>query len=103
MKKATNIEEIRVELQDTMGGRHRHVIDEEDEENLDDDDVYLYMVDMHLDEQQAYRVVVWASKAIEWNQQQEEHFLRDKRKIGICKMEDWLINLNNYCFYQLYQ
>ncbi|RVW66428.1 hypothetical protein CK203_066269 [Vitis vinifera] len=42
-KKAVDIEEIRAELRDTMGKRHRHVIDEDDEENLggdggDDDD-----------------------------------------------------------------
>ena len=88
MKKATNIEEIRAELQDTMGGRHRHVIDEEDEENLDDDDVFMYPADMHLDEQHAYRAAVRASKAIEWNQQEKEHFVRDKSETGICKMED---------------
>ena len=48
-----------------MGGIHRHVIDEEDEENLDDDDddegdddVYIYLIDMHLDEQHAYRATV---------------------------------------------
>ena len=58
MKKVADIKEIQAELRDTMGERRRHVIDEEDEENLDDDDVYLYMVDMHLDEQQAYRAVV---------------------------------------------
>ena len=83
-----------------MGETHRHVIDEEDEENLDDDDddVYMYPTNMHLDEQHAYRAAVRASKAIEWNQQQKEHFVRDKRETGICKMEDQLINLNYYCF-----
>ena len=71
-----------------MGGIHRHVIDEEDEENLDDDDVFMYPADMHLDEQHAYRAAVRASKAIEWNQQEKEHFVRDKSETGICKMED---------------
>ena len=83
-----------------MGGRHRHVIDEKDEENLDDDDddVYMYLVDMHPNERHAYRAAIQASKAIEWNQQEEKNFVRDKRETGICKMEDRLINLNYYCF-----
>ncbi|KAL6315916.1 hypothetical protein AAG906_013264 [Vitis piasezkii] len=46
-----------------MRGRHRHVIDGNVEENLDDD-------------RHAYRVAIRASKAIEWNRQQEEHFVR---------------------------
>ena len=59
-----------------MGRRHRHVTDEDDEENLggddddgDDDDVYMYPIDMHPDERHAYKEVVQASKAVEWNQQ----------------------------------
>ena len=97
-----------------MGEIHRHVTDEEDEENLGDDDddddegdddddegdddVYMYPTDIHLDEQHAYRAAIQASKAIEWNQQEEKNFVRDKRETGICKMEDRLINLNYYCF-----
>ena len=52
-----------------MGRRHRHVTDEDDEEKLGgddddgDDDVYMYPVDMHLDERHAYREAVQASKA----------------------------------------
>ena len=43
-----------------MGERHKHVIDE-DEENLDnDDDEYMYPTDMHLDKQHAYRAAVQA-------------------------------------------
>ncbi|RVW12837.1 hypothetical protein CK203_110831 [Vitis vinifera] len=59
-----------------MGGRHRHVIDEKDEENLDDDDddVYMYLVDMHPNERHAYRAAVRASKDTEWNQQEEKTF-----------------------------
>ena len=70
-KKAVDIEEIRAELRDTMGRRHRHLIDEDDEENLGgdgggdgggggdddddgDDDVYMYPADMHPDERHAY-------------------------------------------------
>ena len=48
-----------------MGGRHRRITDEEDDQNLDDhdddgddDDVYMYLVDMHLDERHAYRATV---------------------------------------------
>ena len=88
-KKAVDIEEIRAELRDTMGRRHRHVIDEDDEENLGgddddgDDDVYMYPADMHPDERHAYREAVRASKATEWNRQQEEHFIKGKRKTGI--------------------
>ena len=85
VKKTTDIEEIRFELRDTMGRRHRHVTDEDDEENLggDDDDVYMYLADMHPDERHAYREAVRASKATEWNRQQEEHFIKGKRKTSI--------------------
>ena len=59
MKKVADIEDIRSELRDAMGRRHRHVIDKDDEENLggddDDDDVYMYPVDIHPDERHAYR------------------------------------------------
>ncbi|RVX18949.1 hypothetical protein CK203_006858 [Vitis vinifera] len=71
-----------------MGRRHRLVIDEDDEENLGgddddgDDDVYMYLADMHPDERHAYREAVRASKAAEWNRQQEEHFIKGKRKTG---------------------
>ncbi|XP_034707021.1 uncharacterized protein LOC117930476 [Vitis riparia] len=81
-KKAADIKEIRFQLRDTMGRRHRHVIDEDDEENLGgddddgDDDVYMYPADMHPDERHAYREAVRASKAAEWNRQQEEHFIK---------------------------
>ncbi|RVX01280.1 hypothetical protein CK203_031238 [Vitis vinifera] len=63
-----------------MGRRHRHVTDEDDEENLGGDDVYMYPVDMHPDERHAYREAVRASKAAEWNRQQEEHFIKGKIK-----------------------
>ncbi|RVW52185.1 hypothetical protein CK203_077864 [Vitis vinifera] len=85
-----------------MGRRHRHLIDEDDEENLGgdgggddgggggggdddddgDDDVYMYPADMHPDERHAYREAVRASKAAEWNRQQQEHFIKGKRKTG---------------------
>ena len=86
-KKATNIEEIRVELRGTMGGSHRHLFDDgddDDEENEEEeeDDVYMYPADMNLDKRADYRAACRASKASEWNQQQGEWFMRDKRKIG---------------------
>ena len=75
-KKVANIEEIRAELRGTMGGRHKHLIDE------DEEDVCMYPVDMTLDERAEFRVACHASKASEWNRQQEEGFMRDKRKMG---------------------
>ena len=65
-KKAANIEEIRAELQDTMGGSDRHLFDDEENEE-EDDDVYMYPVDMNLDEQVDYRATCRASKTSELN------------------------------------
>ena len=42
----------------------------------------MYPIDMHPDEWDAYRAIVRASKAIEWDQQQHETFVGSKRKIG---------------------
>ena len=71
-KKAVNIEEIRTELRGTMGGSHRHLVDDDDEEEEEEEeDAYMYPVDMNLDERADYRTVCRASKASEWNQQQE--------------------------------
>ena len=67
--KATNIEEIRFELQGRMGGSHRHLFDDGDdgeEENEEkDDDVYMYLPDMNPDERADYRATCRASKASE--------------------------------------
>ena len=50
-KKATDIEEIRVELRGIMRGNHRHLIDNDDEEEEDEDkDFYMYLADMNPDE-----------------------------------------------------
>ena len=67
-----------------MGDNQRYVIDEDDDDDDDDDnnDVYMYPTDMHPDEQDAYRAVVQASKAIEWDQQQDETFMGSKHKTG---------------------
>ena len=37
-----DIEEIQVELRDTMGGRHQTIIDDGEEEKEGDEDVYMY-------------------------------------------------------------
>ena len=47
--KVADIEEIQVEMWDTMGGMHRQIIDEDD-----NGDVHMYLVDIHPDEQHAY-------------------------------------------------
>ena len=80
-----------------MGRKHRHVTDEDDEENLGgDDDVYMYPTDMHPNEWHAYRETVQASKVVEWNRQQEGHFVKSKRKTGIILI--WIVIIS----YQLY-
>ena len=85
-KKVANIEEIQAELRGTMGASHRHLFDDgadDDEENEEEgDDVYMYSANMNPDERVDYRATCRASKASEWNRQQEEGFMRGKRKIG---------------------
>ena len=84
-KKVANIEEIQSELRGTMGGSHRHLFDDDggdddDEENEEgDDDVYMYPTDINPDERANYRAACHASKASEWNRQQAEGFMRDKK------------------------
>ena len=60
------------------GGRDRHLIDDDEDE---EDDVYMYPGDMTLDERAKFRATCRASKASEWNRQQEEGFKRGKRKM----------------------
>ena len=85
-KKAANIEEIRYELRGTMGGSHGHLFDDGDDDDEgneeEDDDVYMYPADMSPDERADYRAACRPFKASEWNRQQEEGFMRGKRKIG---------------------
>ena len=85
-KKVANIEEIQSKLQGTIGGSHRHLFDDsddDDEENEEeDDDVYMYLPNMNPEERADYRGACRASKVSEWNRQQEEGFMRCKRKIG---------------------
>ncbi|RVW33079.1 hypothetical protein CK203_102310 [Vitis vinifera] len=80
-KKAIDIEEIRDQLRGTMGARHTHDMDEDDDDD-EDEEVYMYPANMDLDERDAYREVVRASKATEWERQQHENLVGSKRKTG---------------------
>ena len=83
-KKTVDIEDIRDQLRDTMGARHTHVMDEDDDDDDDDEDeeLYMYPANMDLDERDAYREAVRASKATEWERQQHENLVGSKRKTG---------------------
>ena len=61
-----------------MGTHHKHLINEDD----DDEDVYMYPTDMHLDERDAYRFAVCASKAFNWEHEQHENIVGTKHKPG---------------------
>ncbi|RVX08370.1 hypothetical protein CK203_017728 [Vitis vinifera] len=66
-KKNTDIEDIRSQLRGTMGTHHTHLVNEDDDdEDAEDEDVYMYPTDMHPNERDAYRSVVRASKASNW-------------------------------------
>ena len=58
-KKSAHIEDIWAQLRGTLGVRHTHVMDEGD----NDDEEYMYPADMDLDERDAYREAICASKA----------------------------------------
>ena len=81
-KKTADIEEIRAELRGTMGGRDRHLIDDDEDEEEEEEDVYMYPGDMAPNERADFRAACRASKATEWNRQQEEGFMRGKKKKG---------------------
>ena len=59
-KKVADMEEIRAELRGTMGGKHRTLFDDDeeeeegDEEKEGDEDVYMYPINMHPDERDEY-------------------------------------------------
>ena len=78
-KKAADMEEIRAKLRATMGERHHTIIDDDEEEEEGEEDVYMYSADMHHDERDEYREAVRASKASEWNREQGEGFMRQKK------------------------
>ena len=48
-----------------MGARHTHVMDEDDDDD-EGEEVYMYPAYMNLDERDAYREAVCATKAMEW-------------------------------------
>ena len=54
-----------------MGGCDRHLIDDDRDEEEDEEDVYMYSGDMTLDEIVEFQATCHASKATEWNRQQE--------------------------------
>ncbi|XP_059590525.1 uncharacterized protein LOC104877936 [Vitis vinifera] len=60
-----------------MGANDTHLIDkdDDDDEYVEDEDVYMYPTDMHPDERDANRSTVHASKAIEWEHQQYENIV----------------------------
>ena len=89
VKKAANIKKIRAKLRGKMGYSHRHLFDGDDEEEEEEEDVYMYPADMNPGERADYRATCRASKASECNRQQEEEFMRGKRKI------DKYFNLNS--------
>ena len=65
VKKTAYIEEIRAELRGTMGGRDRHLIDDDEDEEEVEEDVYMYPGDMTPDERAEFRVACHASKVTE--------------------------------------
>ena len=81
-KKAAYIEEICAELRGTMRGRDRYLIDDDEDEEEEEEDVYMYPGDITPDERDEFQATCHASKATEWNRQQEEGFMRGKRKMG---------------------
>eukprot|EP00261_Vitis_vinifera_P035252 XP_019076495.1 PREDICTED: uncharacterized protein LOC100853850 [Vitis vinifera] len=82
-KKNADIEEIRSQLRGTMGTHHTHLVNEDDDdEDAEEEDVYMYPTDMHPDERDAYRSVVRASKASNWEREQHENIVGSKRKSG---------------------
>ena len=79
--KVANIQEIRAKLCGSMGVGDTHLINEDDDdEDVEDQDVYMYPTNMHPDEWSAHRSAVCASKATEWERQQYENIVGSKHK-----------------------
>ncbi|RVW94993.1 hypothetical protein CK203_040068 [Vitis vinifera] len=57
-------------------------IEDDDDEDAEEEDVYMYPTDMHPDERDAYRSAVRASKASNWEREQHENIVGSKRKSG---------------------
>ena len=53
-----------------------------DKNDDEDEEVYMYLVDMHSDEWDGYQEIVHASNATEWERQQYEIVVGSKRKTG---------------------
>ena len=51
-----------------------------DENDDEDEEVYMYPVDMHSNEWDGYQEIVHASNATEWERQQYEIVVRSKHK-----------------------
>ena len=84
-KKVVDIQEICAQLCGTMGANDTHLIDkdDDDDEYVEDEDVYMYPTDMHPNERDANRSAVHASKAIEWEHQQYENIVGSNHKMGV--------------------
>ena len=81
-EKAADIQEICAQLRGTMGASDTHLIDENDDEDAKDEDMYMYPTDMYPNEWDANRFAVHASKATEWECQQYENIVGNKCKTG---------------------
>ena len=67
-----------------MGTHHTHLVNEDDDdEDAEDEDVYMYLAYMHPGEWDAYRCIVRASKAFDWEREQHENIVGSKRKPGV--------------------
>ncbi|RVW69882.1 hypothetical protein CK203_060700 [Vitis vinifera] len=67
-----------------MGAHHTHLVNEDDDdEDAEDEDVYMYLAYMHPDEWDAYRCIVRASKASDWEREQHENIVGSKRIPGV--------------------
>ena len=66
-----------------MGVNDTHLIDKDnDNEDAEDENVYMYLTDMHPHEWDEYRSTVHASKATKWEHQHYENIVGSNRKMG---------------------
>ena len=79
-----------------MRGRDRHLIDDDEDEEEEEEGVCMYPGDMTPDERAEFRAACCASKATEWNRQQEEGFTRGKRKMGKATYINFY-KINEFC------
>ncbi|RVW89975.1 hypothetical protein CK203_036507 [Vitis vinifera] len=57
-------------------------IEDYDDEDAEDEDMYMYPTDMHPDERDAYRSAIRASKTSNWEHEQHENIVGSERKLG---------------------